>query len=165
MAYEIVERLIPFSSGNRPGTPLVPREITSHRTGNPTADAMAHYRYFSRPLTPRRPASAHYFVDSGTILRIIPENERAYHAGPRANAIAIGIELCENRRPGTPGFLEAYRRYVWLHADICRRYGFDPRTRIRPHAYWDPRNRPDDPVGLINWQQFLRDVAKELGAM
>lgn len=131
----------------------------SHRTGNasPGADARAHYRYFNGG---DRGASAHYFVDAKEIVRIIPEDEIAYHAGP-ANGDTIGIELCEPAGDWQGG----YPAYVELHADICRRYGLDPLRNIRGHFEIDPINRPQDPIGLFKWDPFLQDVAHKLTEM
>lgn len=75
--------------------------IVIHDTGNPNrgADADAHYRYFN---TPGRNASAHYFVDDKKILRIIKDNDIAWHAGDGkgkygiTNSNSIGIEMCVN---------------------------------------------------------------------
>lgn len=171
MAYPIEENLLLVGRNtNRPGTPITVRGIISHRTGNPspTADALAHRQYFGSAY---RGASAHYFVDSGRILRIIPETEIAWHAGlvtsktwdkGNPNAWAIGIELCENYPMGTPEMGRAYARYVWLHADICRRHDLDPRRDIFGHFEVDPRNRPSDPIGLFKWEPFIEDVVQTL---
>lgn len=166
--FQIEERLLPLGrTTNRPGTLLKPTEVVCHRTGNtnPRADALAHYRYFSGGY---RASSAHYFVDSRRILRTIPENEVAWHAGPVANAKAIGVELCENNPPGTLEFDMAYRRYVWLVADICNRYGLHPAMAVKGHFEYDPINRPNDPHGLLAayfktdktaaWRKFKADL-------
>lgn len=169
MAYPIEEDLLPVGRDtNRPGTPIAVRGIVAHRTGNPRADARAHRRYFGGGY---RGASAHYFVDSQRILRIVPEGEMAWHAGVvtapgwkrgNPNTWAVGIELCEDHPLDTPQGQEAYRRYVWLHADICLRHGLDPRADILGHFQVDPRNRPQDPLGLFDWGRFLDDVAAVL---
>lgn len=163
----IVELLLDPSNPNRPGKSYTRRSgeivtwrgvrgIISHRTGNdrPDADARAHYQYFS---TGDRKASAHYFVDGKEVIRIIPEDEIAFHAGP-ANADTIGIELAEAGGDWQSG----YPAYVELHADICLRYGLDPLKDIRGHFQIDPVNRPQDPIGLFAWEPFLQDVAREL---
>lgn len=160
--------------GNRPGYPLMPRGVTVHRTGDPGATARNIRNYFDTPR-PGRESSAHYIVDaSGEIVRCIPENEVAWHAGPRANRRDIGIETCE---PLTP---EAYAATVELVADIHRRYGWKPvmGETIRPHSYYDPVNRPedtfswsvwlkghDDPEALYAPGKFLADVAAALAEL
>lgn len=171
--FQIEEDLLPAGRNtNRPGMPIAVKGIISHRTGNarPTADARAHRRYFGGGY---RGASAHYFVDSERILRLIPETEMAWHAGlitaagwtrGNPNTWAIGVELCEDHPYLSPEGAEAYRRYVWLHADICRRHNLNPRQQIFGHHQVDPRNRPSDPVGLFEWVRFIDDVARALAA-
>ncbi len=165
--YRVEEDLLPIGrQTNRPGIVIKVGGIISHRTGNSakTADAIAHRRYFGSGY---RSASAHYFVDSARILRIIPENEMAWHAGlvtskdwsrGNPNNWAIGIEICENNPHLSPEGREAYRRYVWLHADICRRHGLDPQKDIFGHFMVDPKNRAADPAGLFQWETFIEDV-------
>ncbi len=152
--YQVTELLLGRESGNRPGIPLRPKGIVSHRTGDPGATARQVRDYFNT-RRPGRESSAHYVVDGREIVRCVPEDEVAYHAGPRANGSTIGIELCE------PLVAEAYERYVWLHADVCRRHGFGVEA-IKPHSFYDPVNRPADPGGLFPWEGFLADVAEQL---
>ena len=171
MAYVIEEHLLPVGRQfNRPGTPIRIQGIVSHRTGNPSprGDSHAHRAYFAGGY---RGASVHYFVDSRRILRIIPEHEMAWHAGHVTNKSwtlgnpnywSIGIELCENHPLESPEGQEAFRRYVWLHADLCRRHRLDPQKDIHGHFEIDPLNRAADPIGLFDWETFLRDVAEEL---
>lgn len=162
----IVEMLLDPGNPNRPGKSYTRRNgevvtwqgvhsIVSHRTGNarPDADARAHYRYFNGG---DRSASAHYFVDGKEIVRIIPEDEIAFHAYP-VNADTIGIELTEAGGDWQSG----YPAYVELHADICLRYGLDPLKDIRGHYKIDPINRPADPIGLFKWEPFLQDVKRK----
>ncbi len=155
--YHVTEMLIGRDSGNRPGIPLRPRGIVSHRTGDPGATARQVRDYFAT-RRPGRESSAHYVVDAREIVRCVPEDEVAYHAGPRANGSTIGIELCEPLVP------EAYDRYVWLHADVCRRHGFGVEA-VKPHSFYDPVNRPRDPGGLFPWEPFLAHVAEQLALM
>ena len=172
MPNAIIERLLPPGM-NRPGTAIKVRGIVSHRTGNakPGADAQSHYNYFAGG---NRSSSAHYFVDSGSILRIIPEDEMSWHAGlitnpnwtmGNPNTWAVSVELCENYPFMSPEGDMAYRKFVWLHADICRRRGLDPRKDIYGHFMVDPVNRGEDPKGLFNWSMFIEDVVRALAAM
>lgn len=153
--FEITELLIDRRSGNRPCLPPAPQGIVSHCTGDPGTTARQVRDYFNT-RRPGRESSAHYLVDEREFVRCVPEDEVAYHAGPLANGTMISIELCEPRRQA------AYERYVRLHADICRRYGFGV-DRIKPHSLYHPVNWPEDPGGLFPWELFLRDVADALG--
>ena len=83
--------------------------IVVHDTANtrPTAGAYNHYLYFSKP---NRNASAHYFVDSTQVLRIVRDEDTAWHCGDTQkylngggllkgkvkNSNSIGIEICIN---------------------------------------------------------------------
>lgn len=129
MGYAINEKLIPFSKYTRPGKDINVKGVVIHWTANEAkgANAEMHYRYFSRST---RYASAHYFVDDKQILRIIPENEMAYHVGSRSyktskygsypNASMIGVEMCVN---SDADFKETYKRSVWLVAHLLKKYG------------------------------------------
>ncbi|MFD1851241.1 N-acetylmuramoyl-L-alanine amidase [Oceanobacillus bengalensis] len=141
--------------------------LVSHETANNVADADAHFRYFNNVTFQ---TSAHSFVDHKKILEIIPLNEKAWHVqyqvptdnvlfGDDANDAAIGIELCR-----TGDFNEAYDRYVWYHAYLCRTFGLKPREHIVSHEALDPRRRSDPESWLnpngITWNRFILDVVK-----
>lgn len=135
--------------GNRPGHPLVPKGITVHREGNRSvgSTARANAAYFDTIRPPGHRSSAHYIVDEDEIVRCIPENEIAWHAGAAANSTTIGIELCEPLEP------QGYRHFIWLVTDICRRRGFLSSPEfIRPHSYYNPTDRPFCPW---SWQRFV----------
>lgn len=67
-----------------------PRYLVIHDTGNPskTADANAHYNYFSGG---NRGASAHYFVDQNRIVQIIKDRDAAWHVGEHVAPIDSNI--------------------------------------------------------------------------
>ena len=83
--------------------------IVVHDTGNTkaTANAENHYKYFNGG---NRNASAHYFVDSEQILRLVRDEDTAWHCGDTQkylngggslkgkvkNSNSIGIEICIN---------------------------------------------------------------------
>lgn len=140
--------------------------LVAHETANNTANADNHYSYFNNITFS---ASAHTFIDDKKILEIIPLSEKAWHvqyAQDRkvlglgaANDNAVGSELC---RPGN--FAEAYDRYVWYHAYLCKKFGLQPRKHIVAHKELDPQRRSDpqswlEPNG-ISWSQFIDDVQK-----
>lgn len=169
MAYQIVEKLLPkggkAANSNRPGTPLSPEGVVVHETATPNATAENEYRYFS---TGYRGASAHYFVDDKVILRVIPENEMAWHAGPTANKKFLSVELCHFK--DETRFQETWKRAVWLVADMCRRYGWDPKKAVVSHAWvsrtWKETNHTD-PEGYFaahgrSMEQFVSEVVNLL---
>ena len=75
--------------------------IVIHDSGNPspTADAMAHYKYFSGG---NRGSSAHYFVDKDNIIQIIDDKDGSWAVGDGRgkyginNKNCISIEICIN---------------------------------------------------------------------
>ena len=142
------------------------RYLVAHETANNSANADAHYRYFQNITFS---ASAHTFIDDNKILEIIPLDEKAWHVQydrdkrtlglGAANDYAIGTELCR-----TGNFKEAYDRYVWYHAYLCKNFGLRPKYHITAHKFEDPGRRSDpqswlEPNG-VTWGQFINDVQK-----
>ncbi|GEL78833.1 hypothetical protein TMU01_30680 [Tenuibacillus multivorans] len=143
----------------------IPQFIVAHETANNNADADDHFNYFNNQ---QPSASAHTFIDDSKILEIIPLDEKAWHVqyqvtrdnemfGEDANDAAIGVELC---RPGS--FSQAYDRYVWYFAYLCRNYNLRPSDHIVAHSYLDPSRRSDPQSWLqpngVSWSEFLNDV-------
>jgi len=153
---------------NRPGTPLAPQGLTVHETATPGASSSNESAYFHNAY---REASAHFFVDYSAIVQIIPENEIAWHAGPTANHRDLSVELCHFTDPEK--FQETWKRGVWLAADICLRYGFDPGNIYQMHTHawvsetWGETDHTD-PIGYFaahgkTWSDFVNDVKYEMG--
>ena len=112
MGYEINENLI---SSNRPGSPLNPQGAVLHNTDNMGDTALANRNYFN---TQAAEASAHYIADAETIIQCIPGNEVAWHAGPTANRMYWGVELCTTA--DAVKFNEIWKRGVWLFAQLFK---------------------------------------------
>jgi N-acetylmuramoyl-L-alanine amidase len=118
-----------------------------------------------RVLT-RGDVSSHYLVDrDGTIYGLVPENRRAWHAGPSywegatpLNPSSIGIEIV-SVPPGMPEATEAGFPDVQiaaverLVADIARRHEVRP-DRIVGHGEVQPEGRTD-PGRLFPWQRLI----------
>lgn len=74
-----------------------PEYIVLHDTGNPTAGAENHYKYFNGG---NRGASAHYFVDNSRVIQTVKDSDSAWHCGDGkgkfgiTNNNSIGIEIC-----------------------------------------------------------------------
>lgn len=96
---QINEKLIKYNFSSRNNTSI--KYIVIHDTGNVSkgADANAHFTFFN---TGNRNSSAHYFIDSTQVLRIIKDEDKAWHCGDGkgkygiTNENSIGIELCIN---------------------------------------------------------------------
>ncbi|GGE55937.1 N-acetylmuramoyl-L-alanine amidase family protein [Priestia taiwanensis] len=170
MVYPIERNYINMGNA-RNGRKLVGvKFIVSHDTGNPGSTAIGNRNYFN-DNQPK--SSAHTFVDDQEIMEIIPLDEMAYHVqaqkpadnelfGANANSAAIGVELCYG---GSIQFRQAYDRYVWYHAYLCRTYRLDPRTKIVSHRTLD-EGRKIDPEGVfkangIKWERFIKDVYRQ----
>lgn len=106
--------------------------------------------------------SAHYCIDEdGTTYRLVPEEERAWHAGfsswagdSNINARSIGIELVN------PGHEFGYRHFpeaqmaalIHLSQGILERHAI-PARRILGHSDVAPL-RKEDPGELFDWQRL-----------
>lgn len=134
-----------------------PDILVLHYTGMETAEAA-----IARLRDPEAKVSAHYVVDEdGSILRLVPEERRAWHAGRGAwqgetdvNAASIGIEIVN------PGHEFGYRLFpepqieavIALVADIRTRWSI-PDARIIGHSDMAP-DRKQDPGELFPWKRL-----------
>ncbi len=131
--------------------------LVLHYTGMQTAQAA-----IQRLCDSQARVSAHYVVEEdGAILRLVPEERRAWHAGRGAwqgetdcNAASIGIELV------TPGHEFGYREFpeaqieavVSLVTDIRTRWTI-PDARIIAHSDLAP-DRKQDPGERFPWKRL-----------
>jgi N-acetylmuramoyl-L-alanine amidase len=113
---------------------------------------------------PESKVSCHYLVaEDGQILRMVPEEKRAWHAGRSywrgrrdVNAASIGIEIVN------PGHEHGYRPFpeeqmnsvLRLVADIVDRYDI-PRANVVGHSDVAPA-RKQDPGELFDWGKLAR---------
>lgn len=133
--------------------------IVLHYTGMKNADAA-----IERLCDPEAGVSCHYLVDEdGKILRMVPEEKRAWHAGKswwrgirNVNAASIGIEIVN------PGHEFGYRPFpeaqidsvVRLVADVAARHQV-PRGNVVGHSDVAPA-RKQDPGELFDWARLAR---------
>ena len=162
---EIQEKLLSINPYSRTGEKLKSvKQIVVHWVGNANTSAIANRNYFESLKDKHIYASSHYIIGlSGEIIRCIPEDEVAYHAGNgTVNRNSIGIEDCHPDWEGK--FNDAtYNSLVELCADICRRYNlnanniirhYDVRGKICPKYYVEHEDA---------WIQFKKDVANKIG--
>jgi len=126
-----------------------------HYTGMETGEAA-----LERLCDPAAKVSAHYCIDEdGTTYRLVPEEQRAWHAGvafwagdTAINARSIGIELVN------PGHEFGYRPFPEpqiaalkdLARDILSRHPIPP-ARVLGHSDVAPA-RKEDPGELFDWR-------------
>jgi N-acetylmuramoyl-L-alanine amidase len=133
--------------------------LVLHYTGMPDASAA-----IARLCDPEAKVSCHYLVsEDGQILRMVPEEKRAWHAGQSywrgitdVNSASIGIEIVN------PGHQFGYRPFpeeqidalVPLVADIVDRHKIT-RGNIVGHSDVAPI-RKQDPGELFPWHRLAR---------
>lgn len=177
MKYEIIPRYLTGPSKRRPCIPLdTCRFMVAHDTGNPGSTAAGNVSYYERSRDEME-ASAQIFVDDKEIIECIPfltgPPEKAWHVvyavltdnqrfGVDANDASGGVELCYG---GGIDIYEAYKRYVWVLAYSCYRYGLAPAQHITGHHILDPQ-RKVDPMNALrllgkSFEDFVLDVVNE----
>ena len=133
--------------------------IVLHYTGMETGEAA-----IERLRDPVAKVSSHYLVaEDGTILRLVDEGKRAWHAGRShwrgtedVNAISIGIEIVN------PGHEHGYRPFAEAQVDallplvsaIKERHGIT-RGNVVGHSDIAP-TRKRDPGELFPWARLAR---------
>jgi N-acetylmuramoyl-L-alanine amidase len=133
--------------------------IVLHYTGMESGEAA-----LARLRDPAAEVSSHYLVaEDGTVLRLVPEDKRAWHAGQShwrgiedCNSASIGIEIVN------PGHDYGYRPFtdaqiaalIPLVADIKERHGIT-RGNVVGHSDIAPV-RKRDPGELFPWHQLAR---------
>jgi N-acetylmuramoyl-L-alanine amidase len=130
-----------------------------HYTGMRDAESA-----IARLRDPEARVSAHYLIDEdGRIVRLVPEEKRAWHAGlswwrgvQGVNGCSIGIEIVNpghefGYRPFTGAQMEAL---LPLLAGIVERHGIPP-ANVVGHSDVAPA-RKQDPGELFDWARLAR---------
>ena len=138
--------------------------IVVHWVGNASSSAIGNRNYFNNlSVTHTTTASSHYIVGlQGEIIRCIPDNEVAFHAGSYSmNRKSIGIENCHPDWGGQ--FNNAtYNSLVELCASLCKQYGLTVNNIIRHYDVTGkccPKYYVENPSA---WQQFKQDVQNKI---
>jgi N-acetylmuramoyl-L-alanine amidase len=115
-------------------------------------------------LNPAAQVSSHYLVwEDGRIDQLVPERERAWHAGQAfwkgesdLNSISIGIEIVNpGHDGGLPPFPDAeIEAVIALARDICARWAIRP-ERVLAHSDVAPL-RKRDPGEAFPWARLAR---------
>ena len=165
--FEITEKFISENSGDRPGKLKSFKGICIHDTGNPNkkAGARAHAKLETENIiATENGLSYQYVVDDTECYRLMPEDERAWHAGDgkkgMGNTSTIAIEICVNK---DSDIKKATDRAVELTADILSRHNIKKaevaKYLFRHHDF----SKKDCPRQLrrgnpYSWKVFVENV-------
>lgn len=137
-----------YCTGNRrykAGEPLTPKGVVLHSIGTPQPKATVLREFWQRDASPY---VVHYMVDDQNILHCMPDNLKCWHVGSPGNDKFIGIEMGEPSQihyisgakftvsdlAAARAYAEAaYKNAVWLIAQLCKTYGWNPYTAIWTH--------------------------------
>lgn len=178
-----------YCTGNRrykSAEKFAPVGVVLHSIGTPQPSADVLWRYWQNDSSPY---VVHYMVDDQKILHCMPDNYKCWHVGSPGNSKWIGIEMGEPYQiKYTSGatftvsdltkaraYAEAtYKNAVWLIAQLCKKYGWNPNTAIYTHHevtakklsntdHVDPQHLWDG-LGLgYSLLTLRRDVAAAMG--
>ncbi len=158
-----------FSPDSPVATEVLPSENRGERIGGPADMLILHYTgmptaegALARLRDPAAEVSAHYLVfEDGRVAQLVPEAERAWHAGrgfwaglTDINSRSIGIEIVH---PGHDGGLPPYptaqiESVILLCADILARTRI-PAARVLAHSDVAPA-RKEDPGENFPWDRL-----------
>ena len=141
--------------GPRKGGAL-PSLIVVHYTAMPNEQAA-----LQRLSDPAHEVSAHYFLNqSGGAVQLVPEAQRAWHAGAGAwsdcrdiNSASIGIELCNAGDHAFP--VAQIQALKSLLKEVMQRWGVAAQGVIG-HSDMAP-GRKQDPGRWFDWQDLAKD--------
>ena len=163
-----------------------PTGVVLHSIGTPQPKASALVTYWQN--NPDSYAT-HYVLDDTVIYNTIPENYLCYHVGSPGNGKYLGIEMCEpkqltyssgakfkvsNLSEATAHAEACYRNAVWLIAELCKKYGWDPEKAVWTHYeittkgmsktdHVDPQHLWDGLAMGYDLTVLRKDVAEAMG--
>ena len=137
----IVDKLLDINKYSRPANKYLDEgvsrqkitKIVIHYVANAGTSAINNRNYFNNlPKNEKIYAGAHYIVGlEGEIIRCIPDNEIAYHAGNAdVNACSIGIEVCHPDKTGRFSY-KSYLSLLKLVSWLCDKYNISADNVIR----------------------------------
>lgn len=137
-----------YCTGNRryqAAQTFTPQGVVLHSIGTPQPKASVLWNYWQNNGSQY---VVHYMVDDTQILHCMPDNYKCWHVGSPGNDKYIGIEMGEPKQikytsgatftvsdlTAARAYAEAaYKNAVWLIAQLCKKYGWDPNTAIYTH--------------------------------
>lgn len=154
--YTYKEMILPQSKYNlKCPYEMTPKFIVVHNTAN-DASAESEVRYMQGN---NNATSFHYAVDDKYVVKAIPENRNAFHAGDgtggKGNRNGLSIEICYSLSGG-PRFNEAEENAAAFIADILKLYGWNI-SRVKKHQDFSNKYCPHRTLDL-GWDRFLNMV-------
>ncbi|MDR1260472.1 MAG: N-acetylmuramoyl-L-alanine amidase [Oscillospiraceae bacterium] len=161
----IQEDLIKPGTKARPGEHHLKKWIVIHETDNfkHTAGAKSHATFIKNLAEQNsKYLSWHYTVDDKDIIRHIPDNEIAWHAGDGrksngGNMSGIGIEICVN---SDSNFRVAVRNAAKLVALLMKKHNMTV-NQIKQHNFFSGKNCPSSIRKYGFWDTFLQMCSNE----
>ncbi len=132
---------------------LTPELIVIHYTAMASCAAA-----LDRLCDPAAEVSAHYLIDTdGTVLAVVPEDKRAWHAGAGTwggrgdiNSRSVGIELANDG--ATPFAAAQMNALEGVLAGVMNRWGIGP-AGVIGHSDMAP-DRKGDPGARFDWRRL-----------
>lgn len=145
----------------RPTSESVIRCVVLHATADGGSELSAE----SWMCNPAAGVSAHlHFRRNGTIVRLVPDSRRAWHAGwsrwnelPDVNNFSLGWEIA-NRNDCKEAYTDAQYAALARAAAHYVRQGMPPDAFVSHTSVARPRGRKIDPCGF-DWQHFRCGLA------
>lgn len=136
---------------------MTPQFIVVHNTAN-DASAESEVKYMENN---NNATSFHYAVDDTTVVKAIPENRNAFHAGDgvngNGNRYGLSVEICYSKSGGDK-FNEAEENAAEFISDLLKFYGWDI-SHVKKHQDFSGKYCPHRTLDL-GWDRFLNMIKK-----
>lgn len=141
---------------------MAPQFIVVHNTAN-DASARNEVAYM---VSNDREVSFHYAVDDKQVVRGIPENRNAWHAGDggngKGNRYGIAVEICYSKSGGER-FIKAEKLAAEFIAERLKAYCWGI-GKVKKHQDFSGKYCPHRTLDM-GWQRFLNMVHDELNKL
>ena len=156
--FEYKEMLLPKDKYNiKCPYAMTPKFIVVHNTAN-DASAESEVKYMEGN---NNAVSFHYAVDDKCVIKAVPENRNAFHAGDgvngRGNRYGLSIEICYSRSGGQR-FNAAEENAAEFIAELLEKYGWDI-SHVKKHQDFSEKYCPHRTLDL-GWDRFLKIIKK-----
>ena len=136
---------------------MTPQFIVVHNTAN-DASAESEIKYMQNSNSS---TSFHYAVDDKTVIKAIPENRNAWHAGDGANGkgnrYGLSVEICYSKSGGEK-FIKAEENAAKFIATLLENYGWDI-SKVKKHQDFSGKYCPHRTLDM-GWDRFLNMIKK-----